>query len=131
MSENVTPVFGPTNPKESAIKVERFGCVIGLKAEYEQQYRTLHADVWPAVLDRIKRSNIKNYSIYITEIKGEKYLFSYFEYVGDNLEKDLQDMALDEETQRWWKETDCCQFKLPAALPDENWYRMESVFLFE
>jgi len=73
------PVYGPTNPSPDAQAesgVRRFGSVIGLDAEKEKYYRELHADVWPTVLDRIKKSNVRNYSIYTTEIEGKKYLFS-------------------------------------------------------
>jgi L-rhamnose mutarotase len=128
MTDKVLPVFGPTNREHSIDEIQRFGAIIGLKSEFEQKYRELHANVWPSVLKRIEKSNIRNYSIYTTEFFGEKYLFSYFEYIGNNLDNDLKEMALDEDTQRWWKETDKCQIKLPNAMPDENWHSMEQVF---
>ncbi len=128
MTEQIGPVFGPTNRENSVDSIQRFGAVIGLKSEFEQKYRELHANVWPSVLSRIKLSNIRDYSIYTTEILGKKYLFSYFEYVGSNLDEDLKAMALDENTQRWWKETDNCQVRLPNAMPDETWHNMEQVF---
>lgn len=128
MSKAIKPIFGPTNSKQSVDGIQRFGAIIGLKTEFEQKYRDLHANVWPSVLRRIEQSNIRNYSIYTTEISGEKYLFSYFEYVGSNLDDDLKAMALDEDTQRWWKETDECQVKLPTTMPNENWHNMEQIF---
>jgi len=128
MTEQIGAVFGPTNRENSLDGIQRFGAVIGLKSEFEQKYRELHANVWPSVLRRIERSNIRNYSIYTAEILGEKYLFSYFEYIGSNLDNDLAEMAHDKDTQRWWKETGNCQIKLPNAMPDENWHSMEQVF---
>lgn len=128
------PVFGATNPAPedpSNSGVVRFGSVIGLNRDKEKYYRELHANVWPSVLDRIKRSNIRNYSIYTSEIDGKKYLFSYFEYVGENLDADMKAIAEDPETQRWWKETDPCQFQLPTRKPGANWSEMERVFLME
>jgi L-rhamnose mutarotase len=128
MTKQSQPVFGATNRKDKVDGIQRFASVIGLKDEFEQQYRELHANVWPSVLKRIERSNIRNYSIYTAVILGEKYLFSYFEYIGNDLENDLNAMALDVDTQRWWKETDICQIKLPNAMPNENWHSMEQVF---
>jgi len=128
------PVYGPTNPSAQqgqGMPIKRFGSVIGLKPENEQYYRELHANVWPAVLDRIRKSNIRNYSIYATEIKGQKYLFSYFEYVGTDLEADMKAMAEDPETQRWWKETGPCQIQLPSRQPGAHWSEMEMVFFME
>jgi L-rhamnose mutarotase len=131
---NPTPAYGPTNPSPAQLKtarVKRFGSVIGLDPEKEQYYRELHAGVWPTVLDRIRKSNIRNYSIYVTEIREQKYLFSYFEYIGNDLEADMKAMADDPETQRWWKETDPCQIQLPGRQPGANWRNMEMVFFFE
>jgi L-rhamnose mutarotase len=128
------PVFGKTNPsagQKKHLRLKRFGSVIGLDPEKEQYYRELHADVWPTIVDRIRQSNIQNYSIYVTEIRGQKYLFSYFEYVGTDLEADMKAMADDPETQRWWQETDPCQIQLPGRQPGANWSDMEMVFFIE
>ena len=125
------PAHGPTNPSPesgASTRVERFGWVIGLKPEKEQYYRDLHADVWPAVLERLKQSNISNYSIYVTELDAKRYLFSYFEYRGDDFERDMRAMAEDPEVQRWWKETDPCQIQLPSRKPGAHWSEMERVF---
>lgn len=124
-------VYGPTNPvpeETSTAEVKRFGSVIGLRPDKERTYRELHARVWPTVLDRLKKSNIRNFSIYITELEGRKYLFSYFEYTGQDLASDMQAIAEDPETRRWWKETDPCQIQLPDRKPGENWREMEQVF---
>lgn len=129
-----TPQYGPTNPDPkttASLPVKRFGSVIGLKPEKEQYYRELHANAWPGILERIRKSNIRNYSIYITEVEGKKYLFSYFEYIGTNYEADMQQIANDPETQRWWQETDPCQRQLPNRQPGANWSDMEMVFLME
>jgi L-rhamnose mutarotase len=128
------PVFGKTNPsagQKKHLRLKRFGSVIGLDPEKEQYYRELHADAWPTIVDRIRKSNIRNYSIYVTEIRGHKYLFSYFEYVGTDLEADMKAMADDPETQRWWKETDPCQIQLPDHRHGANWSDMEMVFFME
>lgn len=135
MSYDIQPVYGKTNPTLEEIKnarVKRFGAVIGLRPEKEQYYREVHSATWPAVLERLKQSNIRNYSIYVTELEGKKYLFSYFEYVGDDFEADMQKIADDPMTQKWWKETDPCQIRLPNRVsPDDNWSNMEMVFLME
>ncbi len=56
----------------------RTGC-IGVRPEAIEAYERLHAAPWPGVLDRIHRSNIRNYSIF----REGTQLFAYFEYVGD------------------------------------------------
>ena len=111
-----------------AKKVQRFGSVIGLKPEKKAYYVKLHAETWPSVLKQIKKSNIRNYSIYMTELEGKLYLFSYFEYVGDDFKADMAKIGEDAETRRWWKETDPCQIRLPGTPDGEQWKPIPEVF---
>jgi L-rhamnose mutarotase len=132
--QGIKPEYGPTNPspdEKKKSRIKRFGSVIGLKPEKEQYYRELHADTWPAVLERLKKSNVQNFSIYITELEGKRYLFSYYEYTGDDFDRDIALIAEDPETKRWWKETDPCQIQLPTRKPGANWSEMEMVFFME
>ena len=104
--------------------MQRYGSVIRLRPEHEQEYIRLHQAVWPAVLDQIRKSGIQNYSIFLRD----GYLFSYFEYVGSDFEASMADMAADPETQRWWEICKPCQEKLPTAAEDEQWAPMTEVF---
>lgn len=108
---------------------QRFGAVTGLHPEKVDYYKQLHANTWPGVLKKIEECNIRNYSIYLHEIEGKPYLFSYFEYVGLDYEEDMKKMAADSVTKRWWRETDPCQNPLPeAAVKGKIWANMEEVF---
>lgn len=131
MDTILNAVFGLTNPKEPNDGIQRFASIIGLASEKEQYYRELHAKAWPGVVNQLKKSNIQNYSIYVTEIDKKKYLFSYFEYVGTDFDKDMCDIAKEEETQKWWKETDPCQIILDGVKDGEHWKPLERVFLLE
>ncbi|NMC21333.1 MAG: L-rhamnose mutarotase [Thermogutta sp.] len=113
---------------KAAGKVTRIGQVIGLRPDKKDYYIELHANTWPTVLKRIRESNIRNYSIYLAELEGKLYLFSYFEYVGDDFEGDMAKMAADPETQRWWKETDPCQIRLPGTPEGQWWMPIPEVF---
>jgi len=108
---------------------KRYAMVTGLRPEKEAYYRELHANPWPSVIARIGECNIRDFSIYRTEIGGKPCLFACFEYVGDDFDADMAKMAADPETQRWWKETDPCQQPLPEALKKgEIWTMAEEVF---
>lgn len=110
-------------------KVQRYGSVIGVKEEMLKKYKDLHANPWPEVNAKIKECNIQNYSIYLTQFPdGKYYLFSYFEYTGDDFEADMAKMAADLITQKWWKETDPCQFGLENRPEGEWWKSMEEVY---
>lgn len=103
--------------------------VAGLKPEKVDYYKQLHESVWPNVLKKIKDCNIRNYSIYFKEIDNKYFLFSYFEYTGNDFGADMKKMASDNTTQRWWKETSPAQIPLPDAVAKgETWSNMEEVF---
>ena len=104
--------------------MKRFGSVIRVVPEKLEEYKRLHAAAWPGVLKMIHESNIRNYSIYYRD----GFLFSYYEYIGDDYEADMAKMAVDPETQRWWKETDPCQQPIETAAKGEWWAGMEEVF---
>ena len=108
---------------------QRYGMIIGIKKEKIDYYKKLHKNPWKGVLDQIDRSHIRNFSIWLVEYKKDEFLlFGYFEYDGDNFEKDMEAMAKDPETIRWWKETDPCQIPIPTAKTGEHWVMMEEVF---
>ncbi|WP_316785078.1 L-rhamnose mutarotase [Pedobacter frigiditerrae] len=116
-------------PETKESNVKRYASVTGLKPEKIAYYKKLHAAVWPAVQKQITASHIKNYSIYLKEIDGKQYLFSYFEYTGNDFNNDMKKMAADTITRRWWQETAPTQIPLPdAASKGETWSSMEEVF---
>jgi len=102
--------------------------ITGLKPEKAAEYKDLHANTWPGVLKQIRECNIRNYSIYLIELDGKLYLFSYFEYVGDDFDADMAKMAADPVTQQWWSRTDPCQIPLPGLETGQIWKSMEEVF---
>ena len=110
-------------------KVQRYGSVIGLRPEKIEEYKKLHAAVWPDVLKMIKEAHIQNYSIYLRKLDdGNYYLFSYFEYTGDDFKGDMARMAADATTQKWWAVCKPCQKPLNDRREDEWWASMEEVF---
>ncbi len=106
--------------------MQRMGSVIRLKPEAMEEYKRLHADVWPAVLAQIERSNIRNYSIFLRE--PENLMFAYFEYHGTDFAADMAKMAKDPETQRWWALCGPMQEPLESRKAGEWWASMEEVF---
>jgi L-rhamnose mutarotase len=127
----VAPIRGSSNPPPlppTSPGVKYFSSIVGLNPEKEKLYRELHADVWPEVVAAIRKANITNYNIYVTEIEGRRYLVSTFEYVGTDPAKDFVSIALDATTRdKWWPLTDACQFRLPGTPAGEQWRAMEQV----
>jgi L-rhamnose mutarotase len=114
------------NPGEVKMENEkvtkRVGSLIRVKPEYEERYIILHRHTFPGVLDRIKKSNIRNYSIFLLD----GMLFSYYEYVGNDYDADMKAIA-DSTTRDWWKLTDPMQEPLPTRKKGEWWTEMEQI----
>ncbi|MFP4141266.1 MAG: L-rhamnose mutarotase [Planctomycetota bacterium] len=104
--------------------MKRVGSVIRVKPEKLQEYKKLHANAWDGVLERIRKSNIRNYSIF----HRGGYLFSYFEYIGDDWDADMAAIAEDPLTREWWALTDPCQEPVEFAQEGEWWAEMDEVF---
>ncbi len=106
------------------VRLERYGSVIKIKNNKLNEYKELHSKVWPGVQKTIKDCNIKNYSIYYKD----GYLFSYFEYVGKDFKRDMEIMAKDPITKKWWALCGPMQIPLDTRKEGEWWAYMEEVF---
>jgi L-rhamnose mutarotase len=109
--------------------MKRYGSVIGLEPDKIDEYKRLHAAVWPDILEKIKDCNIHNYSIFLRKLPdGNHYLFSYFEYTGADISADSARMAADSRTQEWWALCKPCQRPLADRASGEWWAEMKEVF---
>ena len=104
--------------------MKRFGQVIRIKPEGLEIYKRYHKDPWPEVNRRLKESHIRNYSIYLKD----DLLFAYFEYTGDDYEKDMEELAADPVTQKWWEIMVPLLEPLATRKEGELWADMEEVY---
>ncbi|EEA26367.1 hypothetical protein TMatcc_005367 [Talaromyces marneffei ATCC 18224] len=113
----------------------RVGQWIYLRPECIEEYKKCHAEVWPAVLEQIKDSDIKDYSIYLT-LSPRPTLFASFKYVGSAFDKDMERMAANPTVQEWWQMTDRMQESpvegaVGSASGPGWWGQTEEVFYME
>ena len=101
--------------------IKPIGSIIGLKKEYTEQYIILHNNTFPPVLERIAKSNIANYTIFLSD----GILFGFHDYLGDNYEKDMKEIGRDPATQQWWKLTEPMQSPLRDRKNGEWWAGLE------
>ena len=66
--------------------IQRYGMAVRLKDEKRQYYIDNHANVWPEVLEELKKINVQNYSIFIKE----DFMFGYLEYTGNDFDGDIK-----------------------------------------
>lgn len=85
-------------------KTEPHCIVTNVKPEKEEEYKELHSKIWDMIVKNGHLYNIRNYSIF----KYKEYYISYFEYVGDNFERDMKNKALLPITKKWKKLCEEC-----------------------
>lgn len=106
--------------------MQRMGMVIGIAPEDIAEYKRLHADAWPEVLEQIRACNIRNYTIFLRE--PENLLFGTWQYHGVDFDADMKKMADHEPTRRWWELCGPMQRPLDSRADGEWWAMMEEVF---
>jgi L-rhamnose mutarotase len=106
--------------------MERMAQAIRLRPEALDEYRRIHAAVWPEVLELIAACGIRNYTIFLKE--PELILFAYWEYHGSDFAADMARMKADARMRDWWEITDPMQEPFETRAPGEWWARMEPVF---
>ncbi|PHV69658.1 L-rhamnose 1-epimerase [Sporanaerobium hydrogeniformans] len=104
--------------------MKRIGEMIKVRPEKLEEYKYHHAHAWPEINAMIKECNIQNYTIFH---RGD-YLFAYYEYVGNDFEKDMAKMAADPKTKEWWDVVKPCQQPLEDRKEGEWWSSMEEVY---
>jgi len=117
-------MFSGSTPTNKGLYMQRFGMTLRLKNESAAEYKALHREVWPEVLEKLSDCSIRNYSIYLRE----GLLFSYFEYHGNDLKADWERMAAHPRTQEWWAIMRQLQEPLATRKEGEWWAEMEEVF---
>lgn len=104
--------------------MRRFGRVIKVRPEKYAEYRELHDNIWPGIVEKIHKANMHNFTIFYKD----GYLFNYFEYTGTDYEGDMKRLSEDEENIRWLMHTDPCQEPIETRKEGEWWAEMEEIF---
>ena len=106
--------------------MKRMGMCIALNPAKIDEYKRLHAAVWPEILAMITACAIRNYTIFLKE--PENILFGYWEYHGVDFAADAARMAADPKTQEWWAVCSPCQVPFESRKPGEWWAMMDEIF---
>jgi L-rhamnose mutarotase len=78
--------------------VKRFGFKMKLNPGMREEYDKRHSEIWPELVDLLKKEGIRNYSIFLDEETNT--LFAYQEQSG---ESSSQDLGTTEIVKKWWK----------------------------
>lgn len=73
--------------------------LVALKQGRINEVLTLYKNCWPEVLEALEKANIRNFSIYVQ--KESHTLVSYWEYHGQDYERDYRTLSVQPGMKRW------------------------------
>ena len=103
--------------------MKRVGFVLKVKQEKIAEYKEHHKNVWPEMLDALRRTGWHNYSLYM---RDDGLLFGYFE-TPESFEAALQGMSR-EEINTTWQDFMAPFFEGIGGHADEMMVELEEVF---
>lgn len=104
--------------------MKRIGFLLKVKQDKIEEYKKIHATVWPDLLEALRRCGWHNYSLFMRE---EGTLFGYFETPHD-LQTAIEAMN-NEEINTKWQTMMAPFFESPnGARADEILIELEEVF---
>jgi L-rhamnose mutarotase len=77
--------------------MRRVGFVLKVRADKIEEYKAHHEQVWPEMLDALRRNGWHNYSLFV---RPDGLLFGYFE-AAESFQASLDGMADEEVNARW------------------------------
>ena len=104
--------------------MKKIGQICGITAENAKKYIEYHNNIPKEIKELITACNIRNYRIFYRN----GILFSYYEYVGEDYDADMQKMAANEDNQKWWDLVKPIMSPLPDRKDGEFWADMELIF---
>lgn len=108
---------------EEGLIMERVCFLLHVRPDRLDEYKARHREVWPEMLDALRATGWRNYSLFLRE---DGLLVGYLEC--DDFQASLEAMAAREVNSRW--QADMAQFfELPRdERPDTGLERLEEVF---
>jgi L-rhamnose mutarotase len=103
--------------------MNRFGFALRVKPEMIDEYRRRHREVWPEMLDALRRTGWHNYSLFL---RSDGTLFGYVESPG-TLEDARNAMAGEPVNERWQAQM-APFFEGAGGPPDQMMLDLEEVF---
>jgi L-rhamnose mutarotase len=103
--------------------MERVCFLLKVKRDRIEEYKARHAAVWPEMLEALRETGWRNYSLFLRE---DGLLVGYLE--TEDFERARREMAAREVNLRWQREMAPFFEALDGRRPDEGLLRLEEVF---
>ncbi|MDX2020972.1 MAG: L-rhamnose mutarotase [Deltaproteobacteria bacterium] len=102
---------------------ERVCFTLQVRRERLVEYRQRHAEVWPEMLDALRRHGWHNYSLFL---RPDGLLVGYFETA--DLRAALKGMDAEPVNERWQQQMAPFFENLDGRRPDEGFLRLDEIF---
>ncbi|MEN8171824.1 MAG: L-rhamnose mutarotase [Chloroflexota bacterium] len=103
--------------------MKRVGFLLQVKKDKIDEYKKHHEQVWPEMLDALRRTGWSNYSIFMRE---DGLLFGYLE-AEESFKASLDGMSKEAINEKW-QEFMAPYFENLSSAADENMVELEEVF---
>jgi L-rhamnose mutarotase len=103
--------------------MERVCFLLKVKPDRLEEYKARHRAVWPEMLDALRATGWRNYSLFM---RDDGLLVGVFE--TPDLQAALAGMAQREVNERWQRDMAPFFENLEGRRPDEGFLRLEEVF---
>ena len=80
------------------METKRFGFKMKLLPGFREEYLKRHNEIWPELVELLKKEGIGNYSIFLDDESNT--LFAYQEQSGESTSQDLGNTEV---VKKWWK----------------------------
>lgn len=103
--------------------MERVCFLLRVRPDRLDEYKERHKTVWPDMLQALRQTGWKNYSLFL---RPDGLLVGYFE--TSSLRAALDGMACREINERWQHEMAPFFMDLDELTPDRGFFRLQEVF---
>jgi L-rhamnose mutarotase len=107
--------------------MKRVGFLLKVKEEKIDEYKKQHEAVWPEMLDALRRTGWRNYSLFMRE---DGLLFGYFE-AEESFQASLDGMSKEAINKKWQDFMAPFFEGIDGAPADQNMVELEEVFHLE
>lgn len=103
--------------------MERVCFLLKIRAERMEEYKARHQTVWPEMLEALRQTGWRNYSLFLRQ---DGLLVGYFE--TPDLKQALDGMARTDVNARWQRDMAPFFENLSGRRPDEGFERLDEIF---
>ncbi len=104
--------------------MKRVGFLLKVRQDKIEEYKQRHAEVWPEMLDALRRTGWHNYSLFM---RNDGLLFGYFE-TPDSFQAAQAGMSQEDINAKWQELMSPYFENLVGQHPDESMVELAEVF---